>query len=98
MVANESIQDKVNYAHISTGTGKAAVLTATAMMSERMAYTASGMLEYHGIAEIGAADASFVWAIKKLEYSGSNVISIKWGSASGNFMHAWDNRASVTYG
>ena len=97
MTAAGSLQDRVNFAHISTGTGRAAILTANAMLSERMAYNAQGMVEYYGIAEIGTPEPEFAWAIKKMEYDGTNVVAIKWGSGTAAFSHSWINHDLITY-
>lgn len=99
MTISENLNDNIANCHIGTGTGRAAVMTANAMQAERFAYNASGFVEYHGVAKIGSAEGDQVWAIKKFGYTGSNVISVKWGSGSGAFMHSWTNHAdaSITY-
>ena len=60
---------------------------------------ANGLSEYIGWAVPGTDTGKPGWRIQKLEYdSNKRVISIKWGSSSAEFMHAWDNRNTIAYG
>lgn len=67
------------------------------IMSQRIVYDGSGYPEYIGMAAPGAADADSVWMIKKLIYSGTNVISVLWASGNNAQNKAWTQRASYSY-
>jgi hypothetical protein len=62
----------------------------------------TGVLIYVGLAKPGAVQSDEVWQIKKLEYTGTDLTSIKWpqdanGVASSDYIFAWDLRATYTY-
>ena len=62
----------------------------------RYAYSGSN-IEYIGEAQPGTAAADNRWRIKKLTYSGDNVVSMHWASGTEDFDKTWDDRATYTY-
>ena len=65
-------------------------------LTSLFAYTGNNV-EYIGMAAIGSATSAALWAIRKLAYSGDNVTSIKWASASSAQTFIWDDRSTYTY-
>ena len=63
-----------------------------------ISYTAGGLVEYIGYAIPGTGTTTAKWQIRKLTYTGTNVISIQFADSSNRFNKAWDSRASYTYG
>ena len=62
----------------------------------------AGLLIYAGFAKPGASVDDPVWKIMKLNYTTSNLTSIKWpendlGSASNDYIFSWSDRATYTY-
>jgi hypothetical protein len=59
-------------------------------------------LIYAGFALPGTDESVRSWQIKQLNYTGSNLVSVKWpqynGLASTAYNFAWADRASYTYG
>jgi hypothetical protein len=41
---------------------------------------------------------STVWSIKKLIYSGDDVVAVLWADEDSRFRFSWDNRAIYSYG
>jgi len=62
-----------------------------------IAYTAGGLVEYIGYALPGTAITALKWQIRKLTYSGNNVISIQFADSTAKFDKRWDKRADGTY-
>ena len=62
-----------------------------------IAYDGSDNIEYVGNAKPGAATSESVWRIKKLTYSGSNVLTLQWAGGSPAYTAIWDSRASLVY-
>ncbi len=64
-------------------------------------YDGSNNLIYAAFAIPGSSTATRCWQIKKLAYSGTNLITITWpqisSKASSQYSFAWDDRASYTY-
>lgn len=58
-------------------------------------------LIYAGFAIEGSDENVRCWQIKKLTYSGANLVSVTWpqynGIASTDYSFAWADRASYTY-
>jgi hypothetical protein len=59
-------------------------------------------LIYSGLARPGVDTSIEKWQIRKLTYSGDNLVSITWpqdpnGRPSSEFIFEWDDRASYTY-
>ncbi len=65
--------------------------------AQRIAYTADGKAEYIGEALAGTLDATAGWRIKKLTYSGDNVVSTKWAAGTNKMVKKWDDGAGTTY-
>ena len=82
---------------VDTGTGRAAVLTAVAMQAEQVSYTANNLPEYIGVSKVGVGTGESGWAIAKLEYDGTKMVSKTWGSGSAAYDKIWNDRASYTY-
>jgi hypothetical protein len=63
-------------------------------------YSGSNLI-YAGFAIQGSSESDRVWQIKKLTYSGANLVSVTWpeynGKASTDYNFAWADRASYTY-
>lgn len=66
----------------------------SALMEQRIAYSASGEMEYIGIAAPGTAEAAPYWRIKKLSYTDGNLTSIKFANGSTRFEFAWSQRTT----
>ncbi len=69
--------------------------------SFRGEYDINDNLIYAGFALPGSSEGVRVWQIKKLAYSGDNLISVKWpeisGDASTSYSFSWTDRATYTY-
>ena len=65
---------------------------------QRISYTSDGMTEYIGLASPGTASSSASWQIRKLAYSGMNVVSILFADSNTSFDNVWDDRAILSYG
>jgi hypothetical protein len=63
---------------------------------QRLAYSGANV-EYVGEALPGADIADPVWRIKKLTYSGSNVIAIDWAEGDSTFTHIWSDGLGIDY-
>jgi len=63
-----------------------------------ISYTPAGYVEYIGYALPGTATTAAKWQIRKLTYTGTNVISIQFASSTTKFDKIWDNRAALVYG
>lgn len=66
-------------------------------LSQRLDYDAGGKLIYAGEAVPGASDASAVWAIRKLIYSGTQLVQTLWANGNSERINIWNNRASLSY-
>lgn len=66
-------------------------------LSESMTYTSQGLVEYHGKALPGTAKSSAKWQIKKMSYSGFNVVDVQFAEGSDAFDKVWDSRADYSY-
>jgi hypothetical protein len=51
---------------------------------------------YIGKAVTGSSEASSIWSIKRISFSGANTITL-WAGGSSSFTNAWSNRASLSY-
>lgn len=51
---------------------------------------------YVGKATTGTSDSSSLWKIKKITFSGSEIIT-KWANGNSNYTNSWDARASYSY-
>lgn len=64
-------------------------------------YDGSNNLIYAGFALPGAAEGDRVWQIKKLAYTGTNLISVKWPELDSEpdigYSFSWTDRATYTY-
>lgn len=65
--------------------------------TQRLTYNGTGLPEYIGIASPGSLTSAAVWKIKKLVYSGTNVVQILWADGNTTFDNIWDNYASLSY-
>ena len=65
--------------------------------TQRIAYNASNLTEYIGLAKPGTATSAASWQIKKLVYSGSLVTEILFADGDTNFDNVWDDRTSLSY-
>lgn len=68
--------------------------------TQRLSYTAGGLLEYIGWTEVGnlAINASPVWRISRLQYDGSDrLITVSWADGDRLFDNIWDDRAGLAY-
>lgn len=72
-------------------------VSSTDYLIQQISYTAQGLVEYIGFAKPGTSTSSASWQIKKMVYSGTNVISILFADGDLNFDNVWDNRASLSY-
>lgn len=64
---------------------------------QRIAYTSDGKQEYIGFAKPGTDVSASGWQIKKLSYSGFNIISILYAGGNLGFDKIWDDRESYSY-
>ena len=60
-------------------------------------YDVSNNPIYIGKAQLGIAKNAAKWQIKKLTWSGSNMIDLQWPNASDAFLFTWNDRASYSY-
>ena len=64
-------------------------------------YDGSDNLIYAAFAVAGSSESSPVWQLKKLAYTGDNLISVKWpqisSKASTDYNFTWSGRAGYTY-
>ena len=67
-----------------------------AELTVKIAYIGSD-IEYVGEAYPGTATSSAGWRIKKMIYSGGNLIDVRYANADDSFTHIWDSRATYTY-
>ena len=86
-------QDQATYEN----TAKARRTIAVEGYIQRIAYNASGFAEYIGLAMPGTGDGDAGWQIKKLIYSGTNVIEINFADGEVNFNKVWDDRSTGGY-
>ena len=56
----------------------------------------SPTLSYVGEAAPGTTDGEAKWRIKRLDTSGAD-LDIKWANGAADFVHIWNNRATLTY-
>jgi hypothetical protein len=73
------------------------VLYADGAFAKQFIYDGSGNLQYEGTAPAGAATSSALWAIRKFNYTGSNVTSITWANGNSYMKNVWDDYAGLTY-
>ena len=52
---------------------------------------------YEGWALPGTKNATAMWKIKKLIYSGGLIVAEQWAGADNKFDKIWDNRATYSY-
>lgn len=52
---------------------------------------------YVGMAKPGTAKDEIGWQIRKLVYSGDNVIDVTWANGSSTFSFKWTERATYSY-
>jgi len=62
-----------------------------------LSYDGSDNIEYVGLAEAGTQTSEAKWQIKKLVYSGGNLVQVLFADGDTNFDNIWDNRASLSY-
>lgn|SRR3990167_3648376 len=74
----------------------ASITALAAVYIQRIDYTGS-VLTYIGHAVPGTATAAASWKIKKLVYSGTDLIGILYADGNTNFDNVWDDRASLSY-
>jgi len=68
-----------------------------AQLQQRIDYAGGENPVYIADARPGSSLMSSKWRIKKLTYSGSNVIRTSWANGNARFNKRWDNRTSYTY-
>ena len=68
-----------------------------AQLQERIDYTGGSNPVYVGETRPGSSLQSLKWRIKKLTYSGNNLIRSSWANGNAQFNKRWDNRTSYTY-
>ena len=65
--------------------------------TQALDYDGNGNLIYSGEANAGTLKSSAGWAIKKLIYSGNDVVDVVWANGSTDKVNIWNDRASLTY-
>ena len=68
-----------------------------AQLQQRVDYEGGSNPIYVGEARPGSSLMSSKWRIKKLAYTGNNVIRTSWANGTARFNKRWDNRALYTY-
>lgn len=63
----------------------------------RYDYDGSNNLIYEGWAAPGSLTTDAVWAIRKMTYTGTNVVLKQWANGNTAQANVWNNRASLTY-
>jgi hypothetical protein len=67
------------------------------ILSQRIAYNATGDAEYVGYAAPGSGETESKWMIAKFTYSGTSVIAKTWAEGTNFQDKAWNNRATYSY-
>jgi len=62
-----------------------------------MSYNVDGMVEYIGLALPSSLSSESRWSIRKLTYSGTNLIEINFAGGSNEMVFIWDNRSNYSY-
>ena len=68
-----------------------------AQLQERIDNAGGTSPVYLGEARPGSSLQSLKWRIKKLTYTGNDVIRVSWANGNARFNKRWDNRALYTY-
>lgn len=65
-----------------------------------ISYTAPDLIEYVGWAEPqpGLSEASPVWRIARITYSGTSILRFQWAGGNRLFNKVWDDRVTYLYG
>lgn len=63
----------------------------------KIEYDSSNNPVYIGEAAPGTETTEATWRIKKITYSGSDIIAVEWASATTEFNKIWDDRAEYEY-
>lgn len=64
---------------------------------ESFAYDGSDNLVYAGKAAPGTATSTAAWQVRKLSYTGANLVTVQYADGSLAFARTWDGRAGYTY-
>jgi hypothetical protein len=64
---------------------------------QELSYNAEGNVEYLGIALPNVATSSSGWQIRKMIYSGSDVVAILFAEGNSDFDKKWTERANYSY-
>jgi hypothetical protein len=64
---------------------------------QELSYNAEGNVEYLGIALPNVATSSSGWQIRKMVYSGSDVVAILFAGGTSDFDKVWDLRTTYSY-
>lgn len=67
------------------------------LLTQALAYDASGNTEYVGFALPGTAKTASRWLIKKLTYGANGVTDIQFAEGDASFSYVWNSRAGYTY-
>uniref|UniRef100_A0A7C3WXX6 Uncharacterized protein n=1 Tax=Dictyoglomus turgidum TaxID=513050 RepID=A0A7C3WXX6_9BACT len=63
----------------------------------RTEYDSASNLIYYGEAEPGSLESEAKWRIKKITWSGSLLVDIKWANGDALFTKVWNDRATYNY-
>jgi len=66
-------------------------------LTQTFEYNGDNLILYQGESSPGTSKGAASWRIKKLSYSGTNVVDIQWADGTNNFTKVWNDRATYTY-
>lgn len=83
---------------VDTNVGAIQVVSPSDNKTQRIAYvTGTSNPEYIGIARAGSAEGTAVWQIKKLVYSGNDVIKVLFAHGNAKYDNAWTGYSGLSY-
>jgi hypothetical protein len=85
----------VNVTDITINKDNDSITTHAAQLTTRLDDTSTLNMTYVGEANIGSAESSAVWRIKRIDETSG--IKILYADGDSNFNNIWNNRTSLTY-
>jgi hypothetical protein len=83
---------------VDTNVGAIQVVAPSDNKTQRIAYVAgTSKPEYIGLARAGSSEAAALWQIKKLVYSGDNVISVLYADGNAKYDNVWTTPSGRSY-
>jgi hypothetical protein len=82
---------------VDTNVGAIQVVAPSDNKAQRIAYTSGGLPEYIGFARAGSTEGTAAWQIKKIIYSGTNIIQVLWCDGNAKYDNLWTGYAGFSY-